>query len=178
MKSFGKVFFGIVLGFAFLAAAIFLYLKFGRPPVAVADPPFPYERPMVKIPLRARIEREIKTPPFEANEEVLEAGARVYKDECAMCHGTPGQDSGYVHHMFPHPPQLWKKHGSHGVVGVSDDEPGETYWLVANGVRLSGMPSFTNVLSETQMWQVTLLLKNADKELASPVTKILNEPMR
>jgi len=27
------------------------------------------------------------------------------------------------------------------VVGVSDDEPGETYWKVANGIRLTGMPA-------------------------------------
>ena len=45
------------------------------------------------------------------------------------------------------------------VVGVSDDEPGETYWKVANGIRLSGMPAYTHILTETQMWQVSLLPK-------------------
>ena len=59
------------------------------------------------------------------------------------------------------------------MVGVSDDEVGETYWKVANGIRLSGMPSYNKVLTDTQMWQVSLLLKNADKELPEPVMKIL-----
>jgi mono/diheme cytochrome c family protein len=77
--------------------------------------------------------------------------------------------------MFPTAPQLWKKHGE-GIVGVSDDEPGETYWKVANGIRLSGMPSYKHILSDTQMWQVSLLLKNADKELPAPVTQILDSP--
>jgi mono/diheme cytochrome c family protein len=49
-----------------------------------------------------------------------------------------------------------------------------TYWFVANGVRLSGMPSFRNVLSDAQMWQVSLLLKNADKEQTPAVSKILS----
>jgi mono/diheme cytochrome c family protein len=59
--------------------------------------------------------------------------------------------------MFPRPPQLFRGKG------VTDDEPGETYWKVENGVRLTGMPGFEKSLSETQMWQVSLLLANADK---------------
>jgi len=46
---------------------------------------------------------------------------------------------------------------------VTDDPPGETYWKVANGIRLSGMPSFSESLSQTQMWQVSLLAANANK---------------
>ena len=38
------------------------------------------------------------------------------------------------------------------------------------------MPSYKHVLSDTQMWQVSLLLKNADKELPGPVTQILDSP--
>jgi mono/diheme cytochrome c family protein len=58
-------------------------------------------------------------------------------------------------------------------VGVSDDEPGETYWRVAHGIRLTGMPAYKDTLSDTEIWQVSLLLKNADKELPDPVVKIL-----
>ena len=66
---------------------------------------------------------------------------------------------------FPMRPPLWEKHHNGDVVGVSDDPPGETYWKVANGIRLTGMPAFKNVLTDTQMWQVSLLLANADKPL-------------
>jgi mono/diheme cytochrome c family protein len=59
---------------------------------------------------------------------------------------------------------------------VSDDPAGETYWKVANGIRLTGMPAFKKTLTDTQMWQVTLLLKNADQQLPDPVTKILTQP--
>ncbi len=51
------------------------------------------------------------------------------------------------------------------MIGVTDDPPGETYWKVANGIRLTGMPSFKSVLTDTEMWQVSLLLANADKPL-------------
>lgn len=59
--------------------------------------------------------------------------------------------------MFPKPPQLFKG------VGVTDDEAWETYWKVANGIRMTGMPGFKERLGETKVWQVSLLLKNADK---------------
>jgi len=174
--GFAKALLGIVFGTVTLVAGTFLYLKFGPPPVAVADSPFPYERQIVKIPLRARIAREMKDPPFQASEEVFASGARIYKDQCAVCHGTPGHDAVYASHMYPPPPQLWKKHGPRGTVGVSDEEPGFSYWFVANGVRLSGMPSFHQVLSDTEMWQVSLLLKNAGQERTAPVTGILGGP--
>jgi thiosulfate dehydrogenase len=171
----GKLFLGFLLGIVAVVAGLFAYLKFGPLPVAVTDAPLPFEKQIVALPLNARIERESKTAPFGISEDVFEAGAHVYRAQCASCHGTPGHDVDFAKHMFPMAPQLWKKHGG-GVVGVSDDEPGETYWKVANGIRLSGMPSYKHILSDTQMWQVSLLLKNADKELPSPVTQILGSP--
>jgi thiosulfate dehydrogenase len=170
----GKLFLGILLGVILTAAGLFAYLKFGPLPVAVTDAPLPFEKQVVALPLHARIDRETKNAPFGISEDVFEAGAHVYRAQCASCHGTPGHDVAFAKHMYPDAPQLWKRHGD--VVGVSDDEPGETYWKVANGIRLSGMPSYSHVLSDIQMWQVSLLLKNADKELPGPVTQILNSP--
>ena len=59
--------------------------------------------------------------------------------------------------MYPRPPQLFKGKG------VTDDEPGESYWKIFNGFRLTGMPGFSKALNETQMWQLALLVANADK---------------
>jgi len=86
------------------------------------------------------------------------AGAKVYKEHCAVCHGLPGEPKSVIAAgMFPSPPHLF--HGT----GVTDDEPWETYWKVANGIRMTGMPGFKDRLSDTQMWQVSVLVKNADK---------------
>lgn len=171
----GKVVLGFVLGIVAVAAAAAIYFRWGSPPVATADKPFPFEKEIVQVPLAARIDREMRQPPFGISEDVFEGGAKVYKADCAMCHGTPGHDVPYAKYMYPVAPQLWKKHAKGSVVGVSDDEAGETYWKVANGLRLTGMPSFNHVLSETQMWQVSLLLKNADQPMPDPVMKILKQ---
>ena len=86
------------------------------------------------------------------------AGAELYKQHCAVCHGLPlAPKTAIATGMYPQPPQLFEGKG------VTDDEPGETYWKIANGIRLSGMPGFSKSLSETQMWQIALLMANADK---------------
>lgn len=73
--------------------------------------------------------------------------------------------------MFPKPPHLFRGKG------VTDDEPGETYWKVVNGIRLTGMPEFKHELNDTQMWQVSLLLANADK-ISDAVKQELKPPNR
>lgn len=170
---------GFVLGFLFalvaLAAGGFVYLFYGHPPVAAADPAFPMEAQIVHVPLGARIAREIEKPPIGSSEDAFEAGAKIYQTSCASCHGTPGHDSPFAKTMYPSAPQLWKKHGL--VVGVSDDEPGVSYWKIKNGIRLTGMPAYQRIYSETQMWQVALLLKNADQTLPNPVLKLLQAPV-
>jgi len=174
MKSFLV---GLILGILILPAIVFVYFQVGWPPVAVADQPFPLERQIVHFPLRARIGKEMpKSSPIEASATNLEAGAHLYRQQCATCHGLYGRPADFAAHMYPHAPQLWAPHRN-GVVGVSDDPPGETYWKVANGIRLTGMPSFDKVLNPTQMWQVTLLLANADKPLPPGVLDLLKQPL-
>jgi mono/diheme cytochrome c family protein len=172
----GKVLLGILLGVALVPVAVLAWLWYGKAPVAVADPPLPQERLLTGMPLHARIDRElVKTPPIQADEDNLVAGAQIYRDQCAACHGFHGKPSSFGPHMFPDAPPLWEMHhhGTETMMGVSDDPPGETYWKVANGIRLSGMPSYKGVLTETAMWQVSLLLANADKPLPASAVAIL-----
>lgn len=169
----GRLILGFLLGVVAVVAGGFLYLRFGPLPVSVVDKPFPFEKELVRLPLHARIDSEKKEAPFGTSEDVFEGGAKVYRTQCASCHGVPGHDVGFAKQMYPQAPQLWKKHAHSSVVGVSDDDAGETYWRVANGIRLTGMPAFNHVLSDTEIWQVSLLLKNADKDLPDPVIKIL-----
>jgi mono/diheme cytochrome c family protein len=170
----GRFLIGLILGVLLIPAVVYGWFRLGHPPVAVADAPLPFERQITRIPLHARIDSEmVKSAPIQPDENNLVAGAEIYRDQCAACHGFHGKPSSFGQYMFPHAPHLWEKH-SNGVVGVSDDPPGETYWRVANGIRLTGMPSYKKVLSETEMWQVTVLLANADKPLPPAALDILN----
>ena len=158
---------GFILGIIFtlvcIAGGAYIYFAGGYAPVATSAKAMPFEKMLAKKALDALIEKEApKDVPFQPDEAAYQAGAGIYKMNCAVCHGLPGApETPIAKGEFPKPPQLFKGHG------VTDDEAGETYWKVANGIRLTGMPGFSQSLSETQMWQVSLLLKNADKLPAS-----------
>ena len=162
---------GLILGLILLPLFGWMYFRFGYAPVATAASPFPFERQLAHMALNARIRKEApKDSPLPANDENYVAGAHIYRKNCAVCHGLPGQvKSPTAKGMYPAPPQLFEGHG------VTDDPAGETYWKVANGIRLTGMPAYTGALSKAEMWQVSLLLAYADK-LPPPVRKTLEEP--
>jgi thiosulfate dehydrogenase len=172
----GRLLFGVLLGIMLVPIALAAWAWRGSVPVAVADQPFPQERLITGMLLDARINREmVKTSPLAVDETNLVAGAHVYGENCATCHGLHGKPSVFGAHMFPDAPPLWEKHqhGSETIMGVTDDPMGETYWKVANGIRLTGMPAYKEILTETEMWQVTLLLSNADKPLPPAAVEIL-----
>jgi thiosulfate dehydrogenase len=167
-----KFFVGLVIGVLVLPVCGWLYFRFGYAPVATASSPMPFEKQLAHMALDARVKKEApKSAPIQATDENYTAGAHVYRTNCAICHALPGQaGSPTSKGMFPRPPQLFKGHG------VTDDPAGETYWKVANGIRLTGMPAYTGVLSETEMWQVTLTLANADK-LPADTRTLLAQPL-
>ncbi len=156
---------GILLGILLVAAGVYLYFATGHAPVAVTAAPMPFERTFARIGLHAYLDRlPHPDPQVPADESNMQAAAQVYKQNCAVCHGLPvGQKTAIAAGMAPPPPLLF--HGT----GVTDDDAWETYWKVENGIRMTGMPGFKDKLTEPQIWQVSVLVKNADK--ISPAVK-------
>jgi thiosulfate dehydrogenase len=155
---------GILLGLVGIAGGVYCYFSSGRAPVATSAPPMPFEKNLARVGLRAYLERlPHPEPQVPADEPSLLAGAKVYRENCAICHGLPGEPKTVIAQgMFPTPPQLFEG------MGVTDDDAWESYWKVENGIRMSGMPGFKGRLTEKQIWQVSVLVKNADK-IPAPV---------
>lgn len=148
---------GFIVGILVCIGVGYYYFASGMAPAAVADPMMPFERKMANLALDAHIDKQhIGQPPIAADEANLLAGAEVYKQNCAVCHGLPDHPVDLVNMMFPRPTQLFKGKG------VTDDPPSVSYWKAVNGIRLSGMPSFKNKLSDTQLWQVSLLVAHGN----------------
>jgi thiosulfate dehydrogenase len=151
---------GLILGLLILPVCGYLYVWSGKMPTATDATPLPFEKSMAMMALHKAADRDApKTAPIQADEANLTAGAFVYTMNCATCHGSMGgQPSAEAKGMFPAPPQLLIPDDM-----VTDDAPGVTYWKVKNGIRLTGMPAFHSTLSEKEMWQVSLMLSQADK---------------
>src|SRR5271167_409401 len=143
--------------------ATYFYFATGSAPVATTDSDMPFEQFLAGKALDARIAKEMpKNVAIQPTDANYLAGADLYKQHCAVCHGLPlAPKSAIAAGMYPQPPRLLEG------TGVTDDEPGESYWKIFHGIRLTGMPGFGKSLSETQIWQVALLVKNADKLPAS-----------
>ena len=172
----GRILFGILLGCVLCPVALIFYLKYGDPPLAVNDKPLFHEEDLTQAPMLNRIPREApQFSPIQASEENLVAGARIYREQCAVCHGLHGKPASIGLRMYPIAPPLWEGQRVADVVGVSGDPVGETYWKVANGIRLSGMPAYQGVLSDMELWQVSLLLANANKPLPPAALSLLKD---
>ncbi|MBZ5701115.1 MAG: cytochrome c [Acidobacteriia bacterium] len=95
-----------------------------------------------------RASRGVVPPPPTDRNASLTAGDKLFGTECSECHGYSGRkptDAGRW--MYPRAADL----GSAEVQGYSDRE---LFWIVKNGIRLSGMPAFGRVESDKQIWDL------------------------
>jgi thiosulfate dehydrogenase len=170
----GRVLLGVLLALALAPLCLLGWLRFGHPPVAVNDAPLPAEKLLTQMPLAARISAEQpKTAPPAADEANLVAGAEIYRDRCAACHGYRNKPVPFAAHMFPAAPQLWQQRAGSAVIGVSGEPASGVYWKVANGIRFTGMPAYKDLLATQEIWQVSLLVANAGKPLPPGALAIL-----
>src|SRR5262249_27706783 len=83
--------------------------------------------------------------PFSPSPQILGEGIAHYKENCVMCHGAPGVDaSEAAAGLHPAAPDLT-------LPRVQDRPDGEMFWIVSNGIKMTGMPAFspTQRLDET-----------------------------
>jgi mono/diheme cytochrome c family protein len=98
----------------------------------------------VVIPLEAG---KMKNPQ-PGNEEVVSQGQEVFLGSCAQCHGPEARgDTTVGRNMAPPAMDLTSAHVQHW----SD---AELFWIIQNGVRLTGMPSWKSSISDDDTWKL------------------------
>lgn len=165
---------GILTTVVAIAAVAFVAVWFGFVPAA-ADAPkvWKLERTVAHMSLNATIAREAPKEPYPfgpVTDKTITAGAKLYIQNCAVCHGSAGSDeSNIAKGLYVQAPQFTKH-------GVDDDEEGETYWKVEHGIRFTGMPAFKDLLTEEQIWQITYFLKRPSDKLPKEADAIWHQP--
>ncbi len=109
-----------------------------------------------------------RSAPFGISEEVFEGGARLYAANCAGCHGRPGQNA-----RGPAAAQFWDRKNAAGSQAISQPV-GILYQSIAKGNLIQGMPSYGQRLTDTQLWDLALLLKSSNDDLPEPVLRLLH----
>jgi hypothetical protein len=92
MRTFAVLVLGMILGVAAIVAGVYFYFATGQAPVATSASAMPFEKMLAHKALDAIVEREMpKTAPIQPDEANLAAGATLYREHCAVCHGLPQQ---------------------------------------------------------------------------------------
>jgi thiosulfate dehydrogenase len=149
---------GVIVTLVALAVGAYAFISFGCMPANADGNPPAIEKWMAHKSLRAAIQREAPQGPvtIALNDANLDAGVKLYAQNCAVCHGaSDAKASNIALGLYQHAPQLAEN-------GVEDDPEGVVYWKVKHGIRLTGMPAFSPTLTEEQIWQVVLFLKHMD----------------
>lgn len=163
----GKFMAGIIIGVAGFAAGAYVYVHHGyfdmRADRAASRIEHIYMRgAMDKYADRYAPKMSNPVAPTDPN---LVDGIRLYKNNCAVCHGALEQPSSKVGAGFSPPaPQFLKE--------APDMPENQNYWIVKHGIRMTGMPAWDKVLSDTDIWKLTTFLgqmKNLNK--SSPVVQ-------
>ena len=80
-------------------------------------------------------------------------GFRHYDEMCAICHGAPGiEESEFAEGLYPEPPEFTERANIPGAAGG--------YWIIKNGIKMTGMPAFSPTHSEEELWSIIAFLVN------------------
>ena len=79
------------------------------------------------------------------------AGVAHYAEHCAVCHGAPGVERGdLAEGLYPRPPNL--------ADAARTYTPGELFWTIKHGIRMTGMPSWGDH-SDDELWATVAFIQ-------------------
>lgn len=108
-----------------------------------------------------RASRGISPPEAKDMKASLVEGDKIFGTDCSECHGNSGRDpTDAGRWMYPRAADL----GSAEVQQYSDRE---LFWIVKNGIRLSGMPAFGKVESDEQIWDLVHFIRTLPANASS-----------
>ncbi len=92
--------------------------------------------------------------PVAATPEALADARLHFADHCAVCHGNDGSgDALFGRGLYPKPPDLRQ-------AATQDRSDGELFWIIENGVRFTGMPSFAGHGMGNDSWKLVLFIRH------------------
>jgi len=92
----------------------------------------------------------IKPPDNLSEHPKVVAGTSHFAEHCSSCHTAPGVEaSELTKGMYPKPPALT---GS-----AKQWSPGELFWIIRNGIKMSGMPAWPDH-SDEDIWSIVAFL--------------------
>jgi mono/diheme cytochrome c family protein len=94
--------------------------------------------------------------PAQFSDEQVRAGFAIYNQTCVHCHGAPGRDPADIAKgLNPDAPDLSD--------AVSDMTTGQMFWIIKNGIKMSGMASYGKVHNDDEIWNIVAFVQRLPK---------------
>ena len=107
-----------------------------------------------------KIDREEENPwATVATPEVMKDAREHFADHCAQCHANDGSGKTEMgQYLYPRAPDMRLS----ATQNLSD---GELYYIIRNGVMLTGMPAWgeRNLVQDDDSWQLVLFIRHLPK---------------
>lgn len=105
--------------------------------------------------------------PVAKTKEVLDEGMAHWADHCSICHGNNGNaELSMGQQMYPHSPDMRKPRTQN----LTD---GEMFYIIENGIRLSGMPAFGSPGGDKNAsWKLVYFIRHLPDVSPAEVTEM------
>src|SRR6266852_4916187 len=98
-------------------------------------------------------ERNAKNP-FAAGAEVLSEARAHFADHCATCHGNDGSGKTRIgQNLYPKTPDM-------RLPNTQSLTDGEIYYIIHNGIRLTGMPAWGTEEKDDDSWKLVVFIRH------------------
>jgi mono/diheme cytochrome c family protein len=160
----------LVAALAIAAIAAWQIVRHG---VSARDKPTAAEAAIAGVLRHLAVPRDARAMknPVKLTDAVLAEGREHWADHCATCHGNEGKgDTETGRGLYPKPPDM-----SDGSPDLSD---GELFYIVTNGVRLTGMPGWgdpRDARSNEQTWHLVHFIRHLPRLTPAELERMRKE---
>ncbi len=172
-----KIFLTVVITLASLSLLLFLFIFSGIFNPDALTPHSHFTKWAITTTKNISINKRIKNinVPYLDDTTMIQTGFVHYNEMCVTCHSAPGMgESEIAKGLYPEPPELYRYAGKM--------DPKETFWVIKNGIKMTGMPAFALTHDDQKIWAITAFIKNklgnmTPEEYKSWQKKFKNEKM-
>ncbi|MFY9530486.1 MAG: c-type cytochrome [Candidatus Acidiferrales bacterium] len=95
--------------------------------------------------------------PFVASPALLTEAREHFADHCSICHGNDGSGQTAIgRNLYPKAPDM-------RLPETQNLTDGEMYYIIHNGIRLTGMPAWGDPNNDPDSWKLVLFIRHLPK---------------
>lgn len=150
-----KILISGIISLVLIAVLFLLFIFSGIYNVGAASPHYKFTRWVISKMTDHSIKHyssEVSEPPNLSDSSLIKTGFIHYSQMCSGCHGAPGINRNEIAEgLYPKPPRLLKS--------ANEWKPAELFWIIKNGIKMTGMPGFGISHSDDKIWAMVAFME-------------------